>query len=97
LTAGASDPVFVIGDLGTVWLTAYVRETDAPYIRVGQEAQFVVLAYPDRPFTAKIDYVSAALDSTTKRLLVRATVDNAEALLKPEMFANVTVITDDGG
>lgn len=96
LTAGASDPVFVIGDLGTVWLTAYVRETDAPRVHVGQEIQFTVLAYPDRVFAAKMDYVSASLDSTTKRLLVRATVDNSEDLLKPEMFANVTILSDDG-
>src|SRR6202140_2028982 len=29
VNSGASDPVFVIGDLSTVWLTAFVRETDA--------------------------------------------------------------------
>src|SRR5471032_1295675 len=29
VNSGASDPVFVIGNLSTVWLTAFVRETDA--------------------------------------------------------------------
>src|ERR1700675_174300 len=29
VNSGASDPVFVIGDLSPVWLTALVRETDA--------------------------------------------------------------------
>src|SRR5471032_1465493 len=29
INSGASDPVFVIGNLSTVWLTAFVRETDA--------------------------------------------------------------------
>ena len=29
ISSGASDPVYVIGDLSTVWLTAFVRETDA--------------------------------------------------------------------
>ena len=37
VNAGASDPVFVIGDLSTVWLTAFVRETDASAVSVGQE------------------------------------------------------------
>ena len=37
VNAGASDPVFVIGDLSTVWLTAFVRETDAAAVAVGQE------------------------------------------------------------
>jgi membrane fusion protein, heavy metal efflux system len=91
VNAGASDPVFVIGNLSTVWLTAFVRETDAARVSVGQEIAFNVLALPGRPLTARIDYVSAAIDPATRRLLVRATVDNKDGLLKPEMFANVTI------
>jgi membrane fusion protein, heavy metal efflux system len=91
VNSGASDPVFVIGDLSTVWLTAFVRETDASNVSVGQEIAFNVLALPGRPLTARIDYVSAAIDPATRRLLVRATVDNKDGQLKPEMFANVTI------
>jgi membrane fusion protein, heavy metal efflux system len=91
VNSGASDPVFVIGDLSTVWLTAFVRETDAVAVSVGQEITFNVLALPGRPLTARIDYVSAAIDPATRRLLVRATVSNKDGLLKPEMFANVTI------
>ena len=89
--SGASDPVFVIGDLSTVWLIAFVRETDASAVSVGQEISFNVLALPGHPLTAHIDYVSAAIDPNTRRLLARATVDNKDGLLKPEMFANVTI------
>ncbi len=78
VNSGASDPVFVIGDLSTVWLTAFVRETDASNVAVGQEISFNVLALPGR-------------DPATRRLLVRATIDNKDGLLKPEMFANVTI------
>jgi cobalt-zinc-cadmium efflux system membrane fusion protein len=93
VNAGASDPVFVIGDLSTVWLVAFVRETDAAFVKDGQEVQFTVLAYPDRTFTAKINYVAAGLDPATRRLLVRATIDNPDRLLKPEMYANVSIVT----
>jgi cobalt-zinc-cadmium efflux system membrane fusion protein len=91
INSGASDPVFVIGDLSTVWLTAFVRETDASIVSVGQELAFNVLARPEHPLVARIDYVAAAIDPVTRRLLVRATVDNKDGLLKPEMFANVTI------
>ena len=91
VNAGASDPVFVIGDLSTVWLTAFVRETDASNVSVEQEITFNVLALPGHPLTARINYVSAAIDPATRRLLVRATIDNKEGRLKPEMFANVTI------
>lgn len=89
--AGASDPVYVIGDLSTVWLTAFVRETDAAAVAIGQEIAFTVLALPGRPLFARINYVAASIDPSTRRLLVRATIDNREGLLKPEMFANVTI------
>jgi membrane fusion protein, heavy metal efflux system len=91
--SGASDPVFVIGDLATVWLVAYVRETDAPLVHVGQPIYFTVLAYPDRTFPATISYVATALDPTSRRLLVRASIDNSAGLLKPEMFASVKILT----
>jgi cobalt-zinc-cadmium efflux system membrane fusion protein len=94
--SGASDPVFVIGDLSTVWVVAYIRETEAPLVHVGQAIYFTVLAYPDRAFPANISYVAAALDPTSRRLLVRATVNNSAALLKPEMFASVKILTGEG-
>jgi cobalt-zinc-cadmium efflux system membrane fusion protein len=37
--------------------------------------------------------MATALDPTTRRLLVRATVDNRDGLLKPEMFASVKILT----
>jgi membrane fusion protein, heavy metal efflux system len=91
VNSGASDPVFVIGDLSTVWLTAFARESDASKVSVGQEISINVLALPGSPLTARIDYVSAAIDPATRRLLVRATVENKDGALKPEMFANVTI------
>jgi cobalt-zinc-cadmium efflux system membrane fusion protein len=97
VSTGSSDPVFVIGDLSTVWMTAFVRETDAPQVQLGQSINFTVPAIAGRVFEAKINYVDAALDPNTRRLLVRATIDNRDGLLKPEMFANVTIFIDQGG
>jgi cobalt-zinc-cadmium efflux system membrane fusion protein len=99
ITAGASDPagdpVFVVGDLSTVWLVANVRETDALKIHVGQAVEFRVLAAPGRSFSTRMKYVATAMDPATRRLLVRATVENPDRLLKPEMFASVTIYTSD--
>ncbi|HET7022463.1 MAG TPA: efflux RND transporter periplasmic adaptor subunit [Xanthobacteraceae bacterium] len=94
--SGQTDPVFIIGDLSTVWVVAFIRETEAPLVHVGQQIYFTVLAYPDRAFPATISYVAAALDPSTRRLLVRATVNNADAMLKPEMFASVKILTGQG-
>jgi cobalt-zinc-cadmium efflux system membrane fusion protein len=93
INSGASDPVFVIGDLSTLWLLAFVRESEASDIRVGQEVAFSLLALPGSQYKARIDYVAPAIDPATRRLLVRATIDNKDGLFKPEMFANVTIFT----
>jgi cobalt-zinc-cadmium efflux system membrane fusion protein len=95
-STGAIDPVFLIGDLSTVWMVAYVRESEAPKVRLGQQLDFTVLAYPRTTFHANIDYVSASLDPNIRRLLVRSTIDNRQGLFKPEMFTTVTVYTEEG-
>src|SRR5690606_17684556 len=98
VNAGASDsePVFLIGDTSKVWLAVYVRETDAAKVKLGNRLTFKVLTYPDRIFAAKIDYIAPAINPESRRLLVRARIDNADALLRPEMFASVTVTMDEG-
>jgi cobalt-zinc-cadmium efflux system membrane fusion protein len=96
ITTGAVDPVYVIGDLATVWIVAYVRETDAPKVRVGQRIEFTMLAFPNQTFNATIEHVSTSLDPSVRRLMVRASIDNADRKFKPEMFATVTLYSDDG-
>jgi len=93
VSQGASDPVFVIGDLSSVWLVANVRESDAPFVKAGQPVEVRVTAFPDRVFKATITYVAASVDPNTHRLPIRAQVLNPGELLKPEMWANFTIVT----
>ena len=93
IQAGASTPVFSIGDLSTVWLVAAVPETDAPYIERGQEVEVRVLALPGQMFTAKLTAVGAQVDPVTRRVPVRATLTNPDGKLKPQMFASFSIIT----
>jgi cobalt-zinc-cadmium efflux system membrane fusion protein len=92
ITSSATDPVYVLGDLSTVWLIASVKETDVPFVKVGQPVAVHVLAYPDREFAAKIVSIGATIDPTTRRLQVRAEVENPDNMLKPEMFAEFAIV-----
>jgi cobalt-zinc-cadmium efflux system membrane fusion protein len=91
--AGASNPVYTIGNLSTVWLIANVRETDAPLMQVGLPVEVHVLAFPGRVFKAKISWVAPSIDPNTHRLSVRADVENPDGALKPGMFADFSIIT----
>jgi cobalt-zinc-cadmium efflux system membrane fusion protein len=90
---GATNPVFTISNLSTVWLIANVREADAPLMHVGEPVEVDVLAFPGRVFNAKISWVAPSIDSSTHRLSVRADVENSAGELKPGMFANFSIIT----
>jgi cobalt-zinc-cadmium efflux system membrane fusion protein len=90
---GASNPVYSIGNLSTVWLIANVRETDARAVKIGQPVEVRVLAYPGRVFNARITWIAPAIDAATRRLPVRAQVENPDGALKPMMFASFSIIT----
>ena len=92
INVGASDPIFTVGDLSTVWLIANVRESDAPKMRVGAPVEVSVLAYPGRVFNARLAYVAPALDPNTRRLPVRAEIQNPGRELLPEMFASFRIV-----
>lgn len=93
IQAGASTPVFSIGDLSTVWLVADVPETEVPFIERGQKVEVRVLALPGRVFEANLTAVGAQVDPVTRRVPVRATIVNPDGKLKPQMFANFSIIT----
>lgn len=95
LTAGASDPVFVIGDLSTVWLLANVRETDVGKVSLDQHLEFRTLASPQKRISGRVNYVATSVDPNTRRLPVRATINNSNLALKPEMITSVSIFSSD--
>ena len=90
-------PLFVITDLSHLWVIVDVPERSATEIRPGQAVTIETDAYPDERFVAKIDRVGLALDPGTRRIQVRCSVKNIERKLKPEMFARVSFLADEGG
>ncbi|WP_407528144.1 efflux RND transporter periplasmic adaptor subunit [Methylobacterium oryzisoli] len=94
VTTGGSDPSYVIGDLSKVWLVAQLREPDAAKVDLGELVRFRVLAHPDRTFEARVNFIGSSVDPATRRITVRAEVDNPQRLLKPEMYASVRIINE---
>jgi len=90
---GATNPLFSIGNLSNVWLVANVREVDAPEMKVGQAVEVQVMALPKRTFKARIAWVAPAIDPNTRRLQVRAEIDNRDGALTPMMFATFHILT----
>lgn len=91
--SSSATPVYTIGNLATLWMIANVRESDAPSMRVGAPIEVRVLAVPGRVFKTRLNFVGTSVDANTRRLPVRAVIDNAGGVLKPEMFASFSIAT----
>jgi cobalt-zinc-cadmium efflux system membrane fusion protein len=87
----SQDPLYLISDLSSLWITADIYETDLPNVHVGAPVDIRLAAYPDRAFPAKIFAINPTVDSATRTVKVRCVVPNPGGLLKPEMFARIRV------
>ena len=83
--------LFTVADLTDVWVIGNVPEKDVRFIRKDQKVNVVLAAYPHAIFTGTITYVGDVLDPATRTMRLRVTVPNPDRLLKPEMFAIVSV------
>lgn len=94
--ADSGEALYTIADLSTMWLRAQIFEQDIAQVRVGQEIEARVSAVPDRVFKGRIDAIDSASDQTTRRVVVRSEIKNADGLLRAEMFAMFKISIDDG-
>jgi HlyD family secretion protein len=85
-----------MADLSKVRVRALFNETDIGAVLPGQPATVTVDAYPERPFTGRVEKIepSAVVQSSVTMFPVLVTLDNREGLLKPGMNGEVTVLVD---
>lgn len=63
-------------------------------LKVGQNIQLRVDAYPDRQFAGEIFAIDPVVDTNGRAIRLRAFVPNKDLTLKPGLFARVTIIVD---
>ena len=93
-TVGSDATLFKIIDISRVWIDANVFEKDLGRVRLGQEVNISVPAFPGSSFVGKVILVSSVVDPETRSVKVRTEVPNPDGRLKPDMFANVEIVTD---
>jgi cobalt-zinc-cadmium efflux system membrane fusion protein len=93
-TVGSDANLFKIIDISRVWIDANVFEKDLERVKRGQEVKVAVPAFPGSSFSGRVILVSSVVDPETRSVKVRTEVPNPDSRLKPDMFANVQIITD---
>jgi len=85
--------IYTISDPSDLWVIAEVKERDIASVKVGQDATFKVLAYPDQEFHGKVVRLGNQIEADSRTLEVRIETDNADGKLKAGMFADVEITT----
>jgi cobalt-zinc-cadmium efflux system membrane fusion protein len=86
-----STEILIILDPHVLVIDADIYEKDIAKIRIGQEVEVSVPAYPSETFMGKTTYISDVLKEDTRTITVRTEVENKEYKLKPGMFADIKV------
>ena len=84
-------PVVHLVELSKLRLVLSIPETAAAQVSTGQQVHFETAVFEDETFTGIITYISGALRTTARDLVVEALVDNANQRLKPGYFAEADI------
>lgn len=83
--------LYTLADLSKVWVIAEVPEAQAANLKKSLPVEATLTAIPGRSFKGRIDYVYPEVNPQTRTVRIRAVLDNKGLLLKPGMFADVSL------
>jgi len=83
----ANNPaMFVITDPTRLWVQLDANESQLASLKPGRKVQLRSSAWPEETFTATLENISDFIDTATRTVKVRGSVENHERRLKGEMF-----------
>lgn len=87
--AGATGSL-TIADLSHVWIVCDVYENDLASVRLGEQAEIRLSAFPGRVLRGTVSDIGSILDPSIRTAKVRIQVPNPEGTLRLGMFATAT-------
>jgi len=83
----ATAPIMSVADVSTVFVTASAQEKDLSQLYAGQEAMISFDAYNNQIVKATVRDIGQILDTDTRTVKVRMSLNNPAGQFKPGMFA----------
>lgn len=83
--------IYMIADLRKVWVYAYIYEYELPWVKQGDQVEMELAGIPGKIFKGHLAFIYPYAEAKTRTIKVRLIFDNPDLLLKPEMFAEVTI------
>ena len=82
-------PMMTVADLSTVWMSSDVPEPSIRLIRVGEEVQITLVAFPGEILRGRVARIGDMLDPQTRALKVHVDLPNPAGRFRPEMFGSI--------
>ncbi len=86
-----SSPLFTVQQVTPVKLLVGISESEYTKIKKGDSVSLTVDAIPGETFTGKVDRLYPTIDPATHTFKAEVVVPNANRVLRPGMYARVTV------
>lgn len=86
--------LYMIADLSKIWVYANIYEYELPWVSLGDQVEMTLVAIPGKIFKGQVSYIYPYAEAKTRTIKVRLLFDNPKLLLKPEMFADVTIAAE---
>ncbi len=80
-------------DFGEVYAAFDIIEEDSPKMKLGQNVEVYLDAYPGVSYTGTVDMVAPVIEGRTRTQKVKVELDNEENKLRPGMFARAIINT----
>ncbi|MCC5641783.1 efflux RND transporter periplasmic adaptor subunit [Nostoc sp. CHAB 5824] len=90
----AGGKLMTIIDGSRVFATANIYEKDLNQVRSGQQVSVKVASLPNRTFIGRITRIGSVVEEETRVVPVQAELGNSGGVLKPGMFAELEVVTN---
>ncbi len=95
-TVGGGTTLLTMADLGQVYDSTLVSESDIGNVKAGQTASVKVDAYPNRTFTGKVERIApqATVQQSVTMFPVLIRLDNRDGALMPGMNTDVSILVE---
>ncbi|MEA5502543.1 efflux RND transporter periplasmic adaptor subunit [Halotia wernerae UHCC 0503] len=90
----AGGKLMTIVNNNQVFATANIYEKDLDKVKTGQRVSVKVASVPNRTFRGRIAVISSVVAGDTRVVPVKAEINNPVGVLKPGMFAELEVLTN---
>jgi membrane fusion protein (multidrug efflux system) len=88
----AGKPIVSLQSLAPVYADFSLPQQDLAHLKTGMTVRVSTDTYVDKQFEGKLTAINPDLDQATRSVRLQATLENADQMLRPGMFARMEVV-----